>query len=178
MERTEMAESIPASVYQHLLDCYIRRRYDIRQDPGSAVIVYGHSVVLVDPAAHGLITPTEARRCVRLALENNFDDGRSITFVGANRSRIRVSCRSVKSEDSTIGVLLDITAAGSCGSNLSADGARDHAGQLDEPRLEAAERDEISRTLAEVNGNKARACMLLGISRSSLYRKMRRYGIF
>lgn len=43
--------------------------------------------------------------------------------------------------------------------------------------LEAAERLHIARTLAHTRGNRRRAALILGISRSTLLHKIRRYGI-
>jgi len=43
--------------------------------------------------------------------------------------------------------------------------------------LEATERDAIVRALAQVDDNRLQAATLLGLSRSSLYRKLDRYGI-
>ncbi|MGV9833226.1 sigma-54-dependent Fis family transcriptional regulator [Nocardia niigatensis] len=44
-------------------------------------------------------------------------------------------------------------------------------------RIEIAERDEIIAALQETDGNRAAAATRLGMSRSSLYRKLRSYGI-
>lgn len=43
--------------------------------------------------------------------------------------------------------------------------------------LEAAERRHIARMLEHTGGNKRRAALLLGISRSTLLNKIRRYGL-
>lgn len=43
--------------------------------------------------------------------------------------------------------------------------------------LEALERDTIQRVFAQVQGDKARARKMLGISRATLYRKLKRYNI-
>ncbi|WP_431817898.1 sigma-54-dependent Fis family transcriptional regulator [Gordonia jacobaea] len=43
--------------------------------------------------------------------------------------------------------------------------------------LEIAERDAIVRVLGECGGNRARAAQVLGMSRSSIYRKIHTYGI-
>jgi transcriptional regulator of acetoin/glycerol metabolism len=43
--------------------------------------------------------------------------------------------------------------------------------------LEAAERQTITRTIQSVHGNLAQAARHLGISRSTLYRKVERYGL-
>ncbi|HEY9389162.1 MAG TPA: helix-turn-helix domain-containing protein, partial [Mycobacteriales bacterium] len=44
-------------------------------------------------------------------------------------------------------------------------------------RIEIAERDAIIVALRETNGNRVAAAAHLGMSRSSLYRKLRSYGI-
>ncbi|WP_311712014.1 helix-turn-helix domain-containing protein [Rhodococcus sp. KBW08] len=44
-------------------------------------------------------------------------------------------------------------------------------------RLEVTERIEIQRTLRQTGGNRVKAARILGISRSSLYRKMNSYGL-
>ena len=43
--------------------------------------------------------------------------------------------------------------------------------------LEELERDTIQRVFEQVNGDKARARKMLGISRATLYRKLKRYNI-
>jgi transcriptional regulator of acetoin/glycerol metabolism len=43
--------------------------------------------------------------------------------------------------------------------------------------LEAIERDHIARVLGEVEGNKLAAARRLGISRRTLYRRLRRHGL-
>ena len=43
--------------------------------------------------------------------------------------------------------------------------------------LEALERDAIVKCLSEANGNKVQAARSLGMSRASIYRKIRDYGI-
>jgi transcriptional regulator of acetoin/glycerol metabolism len=42
---------------------------------------------------------------------------------------------------------------------------------------ESLERDAIARALLEAGGNRAQAAALLGISRATIYRKIRAYGI-
>jgi transcriptional regulator of acetoin/glycerol metabolism len=44
-------------------------------------------------------------------------------------------------------------------------------------RLEAMERDAIVRSLSENEGNKAEAAEALGMSRATIYRKIKDYGI-
>jgi transcriptional regulator of acetoin/glycerol metabolism len=44
-------------------------------------------------------------------------------------------------------------------------------------QLEALERDAIVRSLTTHGGNKTRACAELGMSRATIYRKIRDYGI-
>ena len=45
-----------------------------------------------------------------------------------------------------------------------------------QPRtLEEIERDAIERTLQEAGGDKAAAARILGINKSTLYRKLRKY---
>ena len=44
-------------------------------------------------------------------------------------------------------------------------------------RLEDLEREHIARVLRQVGGSKTRAASLLGISRSTLWEKAKRYGI-
>ncbi|GAA3143969.1 hypothetical protein GCM10020255_021490 [Rhodococcus baikonurensis] len=43
--------------------------------------------------------------------------------------------------------------------------------------LEAAERDAIANALSEYGGNRVKAATALGMSRSSLYRKLKSYAI-
>nr|WP_139279685.1 helix-turn-helix domain-containing protein [Rhodococcus yunnanensis] len=43
--------------------------------------------------------------------------------------------------------------------------------------LEEAERDTITRALATASGNKSQAAELLGIGRTTLYRRMRHFGL-
>ncbi|HZD95431.1 MAG TPA: helix-turn-helix domain-containing protein, partial [Candidatus Sulfotelmatobacter sp.] len=43
--------------------------------------------------------------------------------------------------------------------------------------LEELERDTIQRVFAQVHGDKAQARKMLGISRATLYRKLKRYNI-
>jgi transcriptional regulator of acetoin/glycerol metabolism len=43
--------------------------------------------------------------------------------------------------------------------------------------LDAAERRHIARTLRHTSGNKRQAALLLGISRSTLLHKVRKYGL-
>ena len=43
--------------------------------------------------------------------------------------------------------------------------------------MEAAERDAILRSLIECSANVQQSALALGISRATMYRKMRRYGI-
>jgi transcriptional regulator of acetoin/glycerol metabolism len=43
--------------------------------------------------------------------------------------------------------------------------------------LEELERDTIQRVFEQVQGDKARARKMLGISRATLYRKLKRYNI-
>jgi DNA-binding NtrC family response regulator len=43
--------------------------------------------------------------------------------------------------------------------------------------LDAAERAHIARTLAHAGGNRRRAALILGISRSTLLHKIRKYGL-
>ncbi len=43
--------------------------------------------------------------------------------------------------------------------------------------LDAAERLHIARTLAHTEGNRRRAALILGISRSTLLHKIRKYGL-
>jgi transcriptional regulator of acetoin/glycerol metabolism len=43
--------------------------------------------------------------------------------------------------------------------------------------LESLERDAIVRSLTDVGGNKARAARALGMSRATIYRKIRQYGV-
>jgi transcriptional regulator of acetoin/glycerol metabolism len=48
---------------------------------------------------------------------------------------------------------------------------------LSESDLEALERATILRVFQQVNGDKALAGKMLGISRATLYRKLKRYSI-
>jgi DNA-binding NtrC family response regulator len=54
---------------------------------------------------------------------------------------------------------------------------RPAAPKAESARLSTAQRDQISRVLAEVRGNKTAAAHQLGISRRSLYRWIERLGI-
>jgi transcriptional regulator of acetoin/glycerol metabolism len=44
-------------------------------------------------------------------------------------------------------------------------------------QMEALERDAIVRSLEENSGNKLEAALALGMSRATIYRKMKEYGI-
>jgi len=48
---------------------------------------------------------------------------------------------------------------------------------LDSTDLGALERQAIAQALREVGGNKARAAKQLGISRTQLYGRLRKYGL-
>ena len=51
------------------------------------------------------------------------------------------------------------------------------AGESEPDTLDAAERRHIARVLHYTGGNKRRAALILGISRSTLLNKVRKYGI-
>jgi DNA-binding NtrC family response regulator len=76
-------------------------------------------------------------------------------------------------ESSVEAVLLDLTASGVDLSQLRRSLS---AGQAIEPdSLDAAERRHLSLVLHYTGGNKRRAALILGISRSTLLNKVRKY---
>ena len=54
---------------------------------------------------------------------------------------------------------------------------REDIPSLDSTDLGALERQAIAQALREVGGNKARAAKQLGISRTQLYSRLRKYGL-
>jgi transcriptional regulator of acetoin/glycerol metabolism len=60
---------------------------------------------------------------------------------------------------------------------LASPGFSDHASDLRATDLEDIERATIARVFSQVNGDKAVAGKMLGISRATLYRKLKRYNI-
>ena len=49
---------------------------------------------------------------------------------------------------------------------------------MEKPLLERAEEMAIRAALKKAEGNKSKACKLLGISRSVLYDKLKKYEVF
>ena len=78
---------------------------------------------------------------------------------------------------------MSLTCRRRCGSSKNRMRFRDPVDFDDAPAassntdLEELERDTIQRVFEQVHGDKARARKMLGISRATLYRKLKRYNI-
>ena len=68
--------------------------------------------------------------------------------------------------------------AGAAGASTGgATGGEDPLAQIDELTLEEMEKRHIARVLAEKDGNRSQSAITLGISRSTLIEKIKRYGL-
>jgi DNA-binding NtrC family response regulator len=63
------------------------------------------------------------------------------------------------------------------GRDFGLDGGRDHAAALDQMSLEDVERVLIQKALTRAAGNVSEAANALGLSRSALYRRIKRHGL-
>ena len=50
-------------------------------------------------------------------------------------------------------------------------------GEIEVPKMRHMQRELVSQALQQTRGNKRQAALLLGISRATLWRKLRSYGL-
>ncbi|MGA2412944.1 MAG: sigma-54 dependent transcriptional regulator [Candidatus Sulfotelmatobacter sp.] len=91
------------------------------------------------------------------------------SIAGANLAASRIAAEAVSGLVSSLSASADVDRA-------SADGASE-AAALSTTDLEDIERATIQRVFEQVKGDKALAGRMLGISRATLYRKLKRYNI-
>jgi transcriptional regulator of acetoin/glycerol metabolism len=73
------------------------------------------------------------------------------------------------------GIVEDLALVGKRGAVLSADLPQQFQGARQLSMIERAELDAIRRALKEADGNRSRAAEILGLSRATIYRKMKAY---
>ncbi|MFC9768714.1 helix-turn-helix domain-containing protein [Rhodococcus jostii] len=140
--------------------------------PARTVMAIGDSFTLYDCSAYALLSPEDLRECeLHAKMSPGAEDAIARVHTVRGRS-LRIKSTQLTVQGSPIGLIAEIQAD-------TDSGAREYSSARirNLSRLERMEELEIRRALHEFDGNKLRAAYSLGISRSSLYRKMNAYGL-
>lgn len=141
-----------------------------------ACAAIGLSIEITNIAMRQLLSATEIEELRRYLSTGNLPRTRTVHLDTAAGQRVTLRVRPVETRSERIGILVSLTSRTDVSRPSSA------ATSVDEKgggcgRIREAERSAILSVLTECAGNRAQAAASLGIARSSLYRKIEKYGL-
>lgn len=143
------------------------------EELSSAIIAVGQSVFMSSLRARTILSCDELHECQEYAFKIQ---ERPITVMMCSGRIVHIISYPVKIENLSAGLIIKIEILSDrAESTKKLKSIKEESNFVN--RLELTERLEIVRTLRQMNGNRVKAALSLGISRSSLYRKMKIYGL-
>lgn len=143
------------------------------EELSSAIIAVGQSVFMSSLRARSLLSCDELQECQEYAFKIQ---ERPITVMMCSGRIVHIISYPVKIDNLSAGLIIKIEILSErVESTKKLRSIKEESNFVN--RLELTERLEIVRTLRQMNGNRVKAALSLGISRSSLYRKMKIYGL-
>ena len=156
-------------VHHLVLDEFLKISFDIAAGSPRAVVAVGGMASFVNAEALNLLTPDEIALCVRHLQGSDVIEGESVAMLGPRAVALSLHVRSMTSRNFVLGRVARVSYADR--SSSAAARSLTPEEELDFS-IEKMTRQQIVSALQRTNGNRVKAAQLLGISRSSLYRKI------
>lgn len=154
-------------IHHAVLDEFLRRAYDFQSPHSFPIIAVGGLTTIISSQAWKTLSPEEITLCVNQLRSVQIADESTETIDINNSCKLELSIENIRSNGSTFGRIAKIRKIRQICNVQS----------FEDYSLAAAEKTHLARALRATGGNRVRAAMLLQISRSSLYRKMEKYGL-
>lgn len=163
-------------IHHLIVEEFLAASYDVHGG-SSPVVAAGGLATLANVEAGLQLSPAEISCCLEYIRRPDAPDGSSECHFDRTSSSFHFDTRSISSNGARVGRIARVERARPCGGvGVPADFGSDFSASA-ELSLDLAIRNQIVKVLDFTHGNRVKTAILLGISRSALYRKLAVYGL-